>query len=388
VVPGSEIEARTASFQAKLRDAGLDAALIVDQTDLYYLAGTTQSAHLVVPADAEPILLVRRTLERAQRESALDRVEPLRSLRELPDALHAAGLDGGRVGLELDVLPAAQYLGYVRRLEGFELADCSAILRALRAVKSPWELAQMRTAADQLAHVPDWVAQILREGMSEIELAAEIDRRLRLAGHQGLVRFRGFNQEMSTSSIVAGPSAAVPGAADTPIVGPGPNPAVAKGASARPIGRGEPVVVDLVGAWEGYLADQTRSFTLGPPADERVEPAYRLAESILVTVASETRPGAPASAVYDRAVELAAGDLGAFFMGEAAFVGHGLGLEIDELPVLAPGFDMPLAEGTVFALEPKFLFPGELAVGVENTYAVTTDGVEVLTHAPMDLFEL
>jgi Xaa-Pro aminopeptidase len=384
MVPRSEIEARTSAFQARLEEAGLAAALVVDQTDLYYLAGTVQSAHLVVPAEGDPTLLVRRSLERARAESPLDRIEPLGSLRELPSALASAGIEGGRLGLELDVLPAAQYLGHVRRLEGFELADCSPLLRSQRAVKSAWELEQIRVAAAQIALVPDWVGEVLTEGMTEIQLSAEIDRRLRLAGHQGLVRFRGFNQEMSTSSIVAGPSAAVAGAADTPIIGPGPNAAVAKGASARPIGPGEPVVVDLVGAWEGYLADQTRTFTLGPPA-EGVEEPYRLAERILRAVADGVRPGVAPSRLYGRAQELAAGKYAESFMGGATFVGHAFGLEIDEWPVLAPGFDDPLEEGVVFALEPKFLFPGAFAVGIENSYAVTADGAETLTHAREDL---
>jgi Xaa-Pro dipeptidase len=380
MVPGSEIEARVQGFQARLGDAGLDGALVVEQTDLLYLAGTTQAAHLVVPADGQPTLLVRRSLERARTESPLDRIEPLGSLRELAAALASTGLEGGRLGLELDVLPAAQYLGYVRRLENFELVDCSAALRRLRSAKSAWELEQMRVAGAQIAAVPEWVVEVLREGMTEIELAAEIDRRLRLAGHQGLVRFRGFNQEMSTSSIVAGPSAAVEGAADTPIVGPGPNIAVGKGASNRPIGRGEPVVIDLVGAWEGYLADQTRTFTIGPPA-EGVEEPYALAESILAEVSNEARPGVAPSRLYERSVELAAGPYAERFMGGATFVGHAIGLEIDEWPVLAPGFDEPLEPGVVFALEPKFLFPGRFAVGVENSYAVTADGIEALTHA-------
>jgi Xaa-Pro dipeptidase len=381
MVPRAEIESRLRAFQGRLRDADLAAAVIVEQTDLYYLAGTVQSAHLIVPARGEPALLVRRSLERARTESPLELVEPLGSLRELPTALASAGLEGGRLGLELDVLPAAQYLGYVRRLPDFELDDCSALLRAQRAVKSAWELEQIRVAAAQIASVPDWVGEVLRAGMTEIELSAEVDRRLRLAGHQGVVRFRGFNQEMS---IVAGPSAAVAGAADTPIIGPGPNVALAKGASARPIGRGEPVVVDVVGAWEGYLADQTRTFTLGPPA-EGVEQPYRLAERILRTVADQVRPGVAPSKLYERARELAAGDYEESFMGGATFVGHAFGLEIDEWPVLAPGFDDPLEEGVVFALEPKFLFPGAFAVGIENSYAVTAHGVETLTHAREDL---
>ena len=272
MVPGDEIERRLAAFQAALREAGLDAALVVQNTDLYYLAGTAQSAHLVVPADGEPALYVRRTLERARRESPLGVVEPLHSLRDLPGALAAAGVERGRLGLELDVLPAALYLQYERRLEDFELGDCSPLLRALRARKSSWEIGHIRRAAEMVGEVTEWVPRILREGMTEIELEAELVRLFRLAGHQGVVRFRGFNQEMVIGSILAGPSAAVPGASETPIVGPGPNVFIAKGASQRAIARGDPIVVDVVGPSEGYLADQPQTFALGPVADRFREP--------------------------------------------------------------------------------------------------------------------
>jgi Xaa-Pro aminopeptidase len=389
MVPAHEIEARIPRFQSALREAGLDGALVVQETDLVYLAGTGQSAHLVVPAEGEPALFVRKTLERAREESPLERVEPLRSLRELPAALASCGVEGGRLGLELDVLPTAAYLGYVRRLEGFELDDCSPALRRVRAVKSGWELQQIERAAEMLSHVHEWMARHVRAGMTELELAAEIERELRVAGHQGPVRFRAFNNELFYGSVLAGPSGAVPGSTETPIVGPGPNVAVSKGAGLRPIGRGEPILVDLAGAWEGYLADQTRTFSLGPLARRLVD-TYEAAREILHRVAGEALPGVTGAALYDRAMELA-GDLEGF-MGAGServtFVGHGFGLEIDELPLLAKGWDEPLEPGMVFALEPKFVFPGVGAVGIENSYLVTADGAERLTSAPEELIEL
>ncbi|MBA2536818.1 MAG: aminopeptidase P family protein [Actinobacteria bacterium] len=389
MVPREEIENRTRAFQEALSAEGLDGALIVQDVDLFYLSGTAQNAHLVVPADGEPALFVRKTLSRAREETSLERVEPLRSLRDLPSALASCGLDGGRLGLELDVLPAAQFLQYQHRLERSELADCSRLLRAVRARKSPWELEQIRRAAGMLSRIDRWTADVLREGMTEIELAAEIERLLRREGHQGIIHFRGFNQEMFYGSVLAGPSAAVPGATETPIVGPGPNVAVSKGASSRPIGRGEPIIIDLCGTWEGYLADQTRTFSLGPVEDKFHE-AYEAAREILHTVAAEAGPGRAPSALYDRSVELAGDREGFMGAGEerVSFVGHGFGLEIDELPLLMPGADEPLAEGMVFALEPKFIYPGEGAVGVENSYVVTADGVEQLTTAPEELIEL
>ena len=389
-VPRAEIETRMRAFQEGLRSDGLEGAVVVQTTDLYYLAGTAQSAHLVVPADGEPILYVRKTLSRARRESPLERVEPLRSLRELPDALAAAGVPGGCIGLELDVLPAARYLDYVRRLVSYQIGDCSPAVRRVRALKSAWELERIRRAAEMLSHVGEWTAEVLREGMTEIELAADIERLLRRHGHQGVLRMRAFNSDVHYGTIVAGPSAAVPGGTDTPIVGTGPNAAVAKGASSRPIGRGEPVLVDLVGAWEGYLADQTRTFSLGPVSTE-FRGAYEAAHAILEHVAGEARPGVVASRLYELAQELAEERAGNFMgAGEerVSFVGHGFGLEIDEPPFLARGYDEPLEEGMVFALEPKFVFPGRGAVGIENSYAVTADGVEKLTSAPEELVEL
>ncbi len=389
MLPRGEIEHRIAGFQAALRSDGLDGAIVVQEVDLFYLSGTAQSAHLIVPAQGEPALYVRKTLERARSETPLERVEPLHSLRDLPGALAACGLTGGRLGLELDVLPAALYLGYERRLEGFELADCSGALRRLRAVKSTLEVANVLAAAEMLSHVTEWMARHARPGITEIELAAELERELRLAGHQGLIRFRGFNQELFYGSVLAGPSAAVPGATETPIVGPGPNVAVSKGASRRPIERGEPIVVDLVGSHEGYLADQTRTFSLGR-LERRFEEAYEAAREVLHRVAAAARPGVTGASLYEAAHDLAREREG--FMGagdeRVSFVGHGFGLEIDELPLLARGWEEPLESGMVFALEPKLLFPGEGAVGIENSYLVVEEGVERLTSAPEDLVEL
>jgi Xaa-Pro aminopeptidase len=389
LVPADEVARRLSTFQRAIRDAGMAGAVIVQSADLYYLTGTAQSAHLVVPASGEPVLLVRRTLERAREESPLGSIGPLRSLRELPGALRAAGIGSGTLGFELDVLPAARFLDYQARLPGYTIADCSRILRDQRAVKSAWELGRVREAAATLAGVGDCVADVLREGITEVELAAEVERWLRRQGHQGVLRMRAFNGEIHYGTVTAGAAAAVPGATDTPIVGLGVGPAVGKGASHRPIGRGEPVLVDLVGVAAGYMADQTRTFSLGPVAS-RLKEAYDRALEIMRAVAAAARPGAVCSELHRLAVDRAGDDLRDAFAsaGRIGFVAHGLGLEIDEPPFLARGYDEPLAEGMVFALEPKFVFPGEGAVGIENSYAVTADGLERLTTAPEDLVEL
>jgi Xaa-Pro aminopeptidase len=388
LVPAAEVERRLAAFQEALREQDVGGAVLVQSVDLYYFTGTTQNAHLVVPADGEPVLLVRKTLERARDESPLARIEPLGSLRDLASALTAAGLSGGRLGFELDVLPAGRYFDYVRRLPGFELVDCSSAIRALRSVKSAWELERIREAAALLSGVDACVSGVLHEGMAEIELAAEVEAWLRRQGHQGVVRMRAFNGEVHYGTIAAGPAAAEPGGTDTPLVGVGPNAYVAKGASARPIGRGEPVIVDLVGSSCGYLADQTRTFSLGPLPGHLRE-AYEASLTIMRGVAAAAGPGVTGSSLWELGNELAGERRDHFASaGRISFVAHGFGLEIDEPPFLARGFGAPLEEGMVFALEPKFVYEGEGAVGVENSYAVTADGVEQLTTAPEELVEL
>jgi Xaa-Pro aminopeptidase len=392
VTPRDEIDRRLEELRSALAGDELDAALIVQHTDLAYFSGTNQQAHLVVPVAGEPVLLVRRVLERARTESPLERIEPLRSLGGLAAAMAAAGVeDGARIGLELDVLPARLYLGYARRLEGHELGDCTPAVRRVRARKSDWELARMRAASEQVRRGAEAVPGLLQPGVSESQVQLEVERVLRLAGHQGQVRFRGFNQEMHYGQVLAGPSGAVPGYSDSPLCGPGPNPVLGKGPDGHVLAPGDPVIADLVGGHDGWLADQTRTFAVGR-IDTDLRAAHDCAASILRAVEGTIRPGTPASALYDLAEGMAAdAGLEEHFMGagpqRVRFLGHGVGMEIDELPILAPGFDDPLEAGNVIAVEPKFVFPGRGAVGIENMYAVTADGFETMTTAPEELIE-
>jgi Xaa-Pro dipeptidase len=387
-VPTSEIEQRIASFQGLLAQAEIAAAVVVQSADLYYLTGTTQNAHLVVPSAGEPVMLVRRTLERAQAESPVRRVEQLSSLSELAGVLAGAGLGDGRLGFELDVLPAARYLDYARRLPNHQLVDCSDLIRSIRAVKSPWELERVREAAAMISGVDERMREVFRLGMSEVELAAEIEFWLRSMGHQGQLRMRAFNGDLHYGTITAGPAGALPGGTDTPLVGAGLNPYIGKGASASSIDSGMPIVIDLIGSSEGYIADQTRCFSAGSLPQRMVE-AYERSVEIGAEVSAAARPGVLGSALYKLALEIADDLAPAMATGtRVSFVAHGIGLELDEPPFFARGWDRPLEAGMVFALEPKFVFPGEGALGLENSYVVTANGAEKLTSAPEELIAL
>ncbi len=374
IVPRQEIEQRIAAFQGALQAAEIDAALIVESSDLYYLTGTNQDAHLVVPAEGEPVYLVRRDLGRARDESPLERVEPLRSLRDLGPAVLAAAGDVRRLGLEFDVLPVASYLRYAKAFGGVELVDCFAALRPLRAVKSDWEVGRIRAAAQQIRLAWAAVPELLRPGLTDRELQVEIEHLMRSHGHQGPCRFRGMNGEMYFGAVLAGADAAVPSSADTPFGGWGPSPAIGRGPRAGLIEPGGAVSVDLVGAIDGYLADGTRTFGLGP-LDEPLQSALAVCERILAEVETLLVPGTPWQLPYERGLEIATeAGFGDGFMGSVTFIGHGIGLEINEPPFLARGLDQPLEPGHVIAVEPKVAFPGVGAVGVENSYLVRAEG--------------
>ena len=377
----AEIERRLTAFQQALRAAAIDCALLIEASDLVYLTGVMADAHLLVPADGDPILLVRRSLERVQADSPLEDVRPFRSLKELPPLL--TDLGARRIGLELDVLPAARYLRYRDLLPDAELVDVSDVLAGVRAVKSTWELTMIGKAAEQVAAAFAAAPALVAEQPTDRAIQIELEHLMRRAGHQGPLRFRGLNGQMFYGAVLAGPDGAIAPWADTPLGGPGPSAAVGKGPGGWEIRDGDAVTVDLVGGWEGYLADATRTFFRGTPNPQLAE-ALAVCEAILAALEELMVPGTPAEQLYLRGLELATeAGFGDHWMGHGPgrvrFVGHGVGLEINERPFLAQGFSDPLAFGNVIAVEPKLVFPGLGAVGVENTYAVDRDGPIRLT---------
>jgi Xaa-Pro dipeptidase len=385
LTPRFELENRLARLQALMAAAGMDAVLVLQNADLYYLSGTVQQSHLYLPASGEPLLMVRKSLARARQESRLDadRIVPLRSVRQLFDLMAAYGLARPeRLGLELDVMPVNTFRYYEEVLRGIEVLDCSPIIRQLRAVKSDYELGLMREAAQASKAVYQAIPQLLVEGISEVALAGQIEAIARREGHQGIVRMRAWNNEIFYGHLMAGASAAVPSYMLSPTGGPGLNPSIAQGASERPIRAGEPLLVDYLFAPEGYVVDQTRVFAIGDlPAD--LVRAHEAMLAVQAAVMEAARPGVTGDALWELAAQVA-GEHGFedHFMGygddRVRFVGHGVGLELDELPVLAAGQELPLEEGMVIALEPKAIFPGRGVVGIENTHVVTPAGLERL----------
>ena len=215
----------------------------------------------------------------------------------------------------------------------------------------------------------------------------------RKEGHQGVARFRGFNSEISFGHLFSGADGAVPTFLDAPLGGMGPNPAVAQGASYKKIAEGEPIVIDLLIGFDGYLVDQTRTMSIGRLPD-KLRQAYFDMLKLQEHLFAVAKPGISWEALYLECYQLAA-DMGYrdSFMGAApaqvGFVGHGIGIEVDEYPFIARGFkENLLEENMTFAFEPKVVFPGLGAVGVENTWRVSADGIKRLTYTDESLLEL
>jgi Xaa-Pro dipeptidase len=379
VIDRQEHLSRISRHQAALAERGLAGALVLPAVDVFYLAGTRQNGALWVPAAGAPILLVRKSHARAKAEAAVEDVRPFPPSRDLARTLGAEG----KIAVAFEAVPAGTVDWWRRQLPAAELVDGGLLLREQRSVKSAAELAVMREGARRLCGVLAEVPTFLRPGMREVDLAAEIEGRLRRAGNEGNPRLRAFNAELFVGLAVAGTGASDPGYFDGPVVGRGLSAAYPQGASERVIAAGEPVIVDYTAVFGGYVLDATRVAVAGA-LDPRLERALEIACAIQDEVARSLRPGVPCVELWEHARAMAEqARLGDFFMGppgdQARFVGHGVGLELDELPVLAPGFNAPLQAGQTIAVEPKFVFPGVGAVGIENTFAVTDRGGEKLT---------
>jgi len=388
--PRGEIEKRIAGLQRILARKGFDAALILQKTDLFYFTGTIQQASLYVPAAGEPLLMVNKVLTRAKAESSIGRILPLASAKLIPEKLRRCGLPLPQlIGLELDVLPANLYFSYQEIFKDAEIADISTDIRLLRAVKSAHEIELMREAAAYSDRVAACVPELLREGMTEIELAGRIEAEARRMGHQGIVRMRLWGSEMFYGHLLSGPSGAVPTYLASPTGGSGVSPATAQSAGFRVIRRHEPVLVDYVFAYRGYVSDHARIFAIGKLADDLVQ-AHRAMLDLQARIKSMAKAGVTSGFIYEFALDYAQKHgYGDHFMGvgkeRIRFVGHGVGLELDEFPFLNAGQTMLLQEGMVIALEPKVVFPGKGVVGIENTHVVTRDGLEQLGHYPDEI---
>lgn len=379
-----EFTQRVERFQRSLDESELDGALIVQSTDVYYLIGTDQNGLLWVPRNGKALFMVRKSYERALQDGLVEDIVFLKSLSHVPDHIkNHSGIVPRRIGLEMDVLPAMLYFSYRDLFPLAELADVSALIRSVRMIKSRREISLVKKAAEIADDLFRKVPGFLKESETEIDLARKAEDFYRCHGHPGISPMRAFNVRNVYGHILAGAGAAMPSASPGPTGGLGAGPFFSHGAGLGKIHPHEPVLFDYASNAEGYISDQSRIYSLGD-LPVKFHRAHRVMIDVQEAVAQEGKPGTRAGELYDLALKLVKrAGLYEGFMGHpqpVPFVGHGLGLELDEWPVIGRNSKHILENGMIIALEPKIVFPGEGAVGVENTFVVGDDGMEKLSR--------
>jgi Xaa-Pro aminopeptidase len=391
-VPLTELDDRLNRFRARMDRArpGWELAAIVGKIPLYYFTGTMQDGLLLLPQDGTAVFWVRQSFERAQDESLFPEIRKMKSYRDVYEGM---GRLPSTVYLETDLMPIAQLQRIQKYLPFSEVKAVDEQVSAVRAVKSRYELDLMEHAGKIHRHVlEDCIPGMLNEGIDEVGFSCDLYSLMVKEGHQGIIRF-GMFSEMVLGQIGFGTSSICPTCVNTPGGVSGMHPSVPQmGCRDRKLRPGDLVVIDIGCGYRGYQTDKTMTYMFGKPIPEYAIREHDRCVQIQDRIAGLLRPGAIPSEIYTTVMaDLEPGFL-PNFMGfgnhKVKFLGHGIGLWIDESPVLALGFDEPLEEGMVLAVEPKKGIPDVGLVGIENTFVVTRQGGRSITGTSKGLVEV
>ncbi|MCX8175624.1 MAG: Xaa-Pro peptidase family protein [Candidatus Bathyarchaeota archaeon] len=385
-----EYKKRTESLKESMRRERIDIALLFQQRDIYYFSGTAVYSILVLPVDEEPILLVRINVERAKRETWIKNVTFSTNINTLWEIL--SEFKKGTIGIEKDVVSVTLYEQLTNNLPNFKFVNISPQVLALRMVKSEGELDLIRKAS-RISHIGlQKCEEVLEEGMTEIELESEIEAAKRKAGHEGSMHFRANNPGLPFGVVASGLNLTEISGYWIAIVGTGPSSARPYGASNRRIQKGDLVSVNHATVFQGYHSDEARMYVLGKATDKQRK-IFNIVREAQEAVIGIIKPGVEVGQIYNAAEKIIQkyGYL-EYFMAYGRYgfkyLGHGVGLEIDEPPLITPENRTVLRAGMVFALEPKVAIPGWGGVDIEDTIMVTEDGSEVLTLTRRELIEV
>ncbi len=388
----NDISERIRTLQKELQKEEIDFSLIMYKSDLYYYSGTGQSCILTIPMEGEPILFARRLKERIEEETKLDEIVPIRSSKEIYKELKERGLkvEEGRMGLEADVIPAEMYKKTEEIFPNKEAVSIGNTLRMIRAVKDEKEIELLKKSAKILDEVQELVPDIVKEGMTEVELSGKLYAEMRIRGGQAAVRSRDFYTEGGGNGFVlSGNNTALATYTLTATGGPGLHQSNPFGPNMKKIKEGELILVDLSIAYNGYITDETRCYTIGK-ANQKIKERYQLQLDVENEMAKLMREGKNAMEVYAETYEYAKErGIKENLMGggEIPFLAHGVGLELNDFPVITKRFDYMLQKGNVLAAEPKLNYYGEMTIGSENTYVVKKNNAETITKAPHPILE-
>lgn len=382
-----ELKLRWNKIQQNMSDVHADGLLICDNVNLYYVSGRIFRGYCYIPVKGEPIFFVRRPLGLNGTQ-----VVYIRKPEEIGEYLQKNGIAfPDKLLLESDSISYSDYKRYETIFTPKEVLNGTALLRRCRSIKTPYEIDLIRRSGELHAKAYETIPSLYRKGMTDVEFSIELEHECRKLGSLGIFRIFGQSMEIFMGSVLAGDNADIPSPYDFAMGGAGLDVSLPVGCNGTVLTEGMSLMVDMGGNFTGYMTDMTRTYAIGS-VQELALKAHETSIAIHQAIAAKSRPGVAAKDLYELAAEMANdARLSDYFMGhrqKAGFIGHGVGIEINEAPVLAPRSRDILAEGMVFALEPKFVIPGTGALGIENTYAVTADGVEKLTVCKEELISL
>lgn len=383
----NDLKLKWARLQQAMHREGIDGCLLSVDVNLYYTTGRIYSGYFYLAAEGDPWFFIKRP-----NGISADRVVYIRKPEQLPEVFAAHGIPMPKtLLLEADELT---YTDYTRLLQIFRpeaTANATACMRKLREIKTPYEIGQFRISAARHAEVYAEIPDCFRPGMTDLEFQIEIEKHMRCHGSIGLFRAFGANMDIFMGSILAGENAEAPSPFDFALGGGGIDASCPLGANGTLLKEGTAIMVDMAGNYTAYMTDMTRVFSVGRLNDLAYR-AHQTSLEIQQEIEATATAGTVCSELYERAARKVEKEgLSAYFMGteqQAKFVGHGIGIQINELPVLTPRSKEELQPGMVFALEPKFVIPSVGAVGIENSFLVTENGLEKLTLCNEEIVEL
>lgn len=383
----TELKVRRDKIRKLMADQGIDAALIACNVNLLYTCGQIISGYCYIPLDSPAWLFVKRP-----NNLVGEHLEYIRKPEQIADILKEKGMSLPKVlMLEADELTYNEYNRLARVFPEAQCVNATPIIRQARVTKTEIELNLFRRAGAAHTKAYQQIPSIYRPGMTDLQFSIEAERLMRMEGCLGIFRIFGQSMEIFMGSILAGDNAATPSPYDFALGGEGLDSSLPIGLNGSVMEQGQSVMVDLGGNFNGYMCDMSRVFSIGKLSQEAYD-AHQVCLDIQNELTSMAKPGVICADLYQKAISMV--EKAGFadrFMGidqKAKFIGHGIGLEINEAPVLAPSMQQELEPKMVFALEPKIILPKVGPVGVENSWIVTEEGVEKITTCEENIIEL
>lgn len=385
----SEIRLRTEKIQEAMHRHRAAALLLCDNTDIYYTSGRFFRGYVYIPSTGMPTYFVIRPNDF---ENGYADMYYVRKPEMIPEIMSKNGIQlPENIGLELDSCTYSSVMRLSAVFPDIEIVNASPIMREARMSKTPFEINLMREDGVRHSSAYHRIMHVYKENMTDIEFQIEIERILRLEGCLGYSRTYGNLMEINLGSVLSGENADVPTPYDFAMGGAGTDPSLPVGADGMTMRTGTTVMIDMNGAFNGYQTDMTRVWKIGD-ISELAYKAHNCSIKILRELEQTVKPGTALCEIYLTAQRIAAAEgLQDYFMGhrqKAGFVGHGVGIELNEQPALTPKNKGEAVENMTLAIEPKFVIPHTGAVGIENTYVVTSAGLEALTIFPDEIQDL